>query len=320
MADDDAVAPVEPGNPTPEQKTPDQIDAVDTNAPDDAPKSETILEAAPDGKTPVAADWRDDWREELAGGDKKELKRLQRYKSMKDFHQASRASAQKLSEGPGKIGLASDASDEEVAAYRKDNGIPEKPDGYLENLPNGLVIGEDDKPLVNSFLERAHGKNADPVVVADTLDWYYDQQEEQVAEQSQSDKAYRAEGVEELRGEWGAEYKGNLNSALSFLDMAPQGDGDVSFKDNLLGARMADGTLLGDNPGALRWLAKLADDANPAGFVSPGAGMSQIDSVNDEIASIEKTMRTDRNAYDKDPKMQDRYLKLLGAQEKLSAA
>ncbi|WP_456389736.1 hypothetical protein [Profundibacter sp.] len=318
MADENVVDPADADNSAPDTQV--QAEQVETTAHDDKSGGDTILEDAPDGKAPVVHDWPDDWRDKFAGDDDKTRKRLDRFKSPADVYKSWQSMEQKMSSGETVAKLGEDASDDEIAAYREANGIPDKPDGYLESLPNGLVIGDDDKPMVDSYLESVHGLNADPAIVAKSLDWYYAQQEEQVAAQSLADKEYRSAGVEELRAEWGAEFKGNLNSAMSFLDTAPvDGDG-VSLKDNLLGARLADGTLLGDNPSALRWLTGLANDANPAGFVSPGSGMSQADSVDDHIAEIEKVMRTDRSAYNKDEKMQGRYLKLLGAREKLSAS
>lgn len=324
MADDDAPV-VDPG--TPDNSAPDATQATDdaptsdaTTEPVAAPADQTTLEAPPEGETAPVADWPDDWRDKLAKGDAKVRKRLDRLKSPLDVMNSWQSLERKLSSGETKATLPDDATEEQVTAYRKDNGIPETPDGYLENLPNGLVIGDDDKPLMDSYLADVHGINADPAVVAKSLDWYYDQQEKIASAQAASDKEYAANGVDELRMEWGAEFRGNLDFAKSFLGTGPTSDDGTPLKDNLLGARLADGSLFGDNPDALRWLVKLANDANPAGFVTPSAGGSQAGHVEDEISSIEKVMMENRTAYNKDTKMQARYLKLLNAQEKFGAA
>lgn len=299
--------------------TPTQDAAHDTSAPDakDEGGDKSLLEGGGDDKAVTTpADWPEDWRAKMAADDK-EAKLLDRYKSPKDVMKALREAQTKISSGQLKAALPDDATEEQIAAYRKDNGIPEKPDGYLEALPSGLVIGDDDKPMVESFLASAHGKNASPEVVASALEWYYQTQEDQAAAKADADKAYRQESVESLRAEWGGEYKSNLNSALNFLDTAPVADDGTPFKDMLLGARLADGTAFGDNPVALRWLADLAAEKNPAGYVSPGDGGSQVESVKAEIASIEKVMREDRAAYNKDTKMQERLRVLYDAEAKL---
>lgn len=284
----------------------------------------TIVENSPEkgdtGKGPVIPDWPDDWRDKLAKGDAKARKRLDRFQSPADVMKSWQALEQKMSSGDVKATLPDDASEDQIAAYRKDNGIPETPDGYLESLPDGLVIGDEDKEQVKSYIERVHGKNADPAVVAESLAWYNDLKENAIAAQSEADKVAKQKNEDALRVEWGGEFRSNINSIMSFLDTAPSADDGTPLKDLMLGARLADGTHMGNHPAMLKWLAQMASDANPAGFVSPGVGLSQVDSVEAEISTIEKTMRTDRNTYNKDQKMQDRYLTLLGAREKLKAS
>mgnify|MGYP000100175251 CR=1 FL=1 len=58
----------------------------------------------------------------------------------------------KLSEAP---------TDEELAEYRKANNIPEAPDKYDLTFDSGLVIGKEDKPIVDSFLKYAHDNHYD---------------------------------------------------------------------------------------------------------------------------------------------------------------
>lgn len=262
----------------------------------------------------VAPDWPEDWRDKLAKGDEKVRKRLDRFQSPADVLKSWQSLEQKLSSGDVKSKLPDNATEEQIAAYRKDNGIPEKPEGYLDNLPNGLVIGDDDRDLVGSYVERVHGKNADPAVVAETLDWYYKTQEDQIAAQAEADSQNLASGEDEMRAEWGAEFRQNQNAIKSFGSTLPDG-----LFDTMLQARDPEGRILGHNPDFMRAFARLANDANPAGFVSPGAGGSQAQSLKDEIASIEKVMQTDRATYNKDTKMQERLRVLYDAEEKLSA-
>lgn len=261
--------------------------------------------------------WPDTWRERLAKGDEKKLKELQRFRSIEDRDKSYDEMRKKLSSGELKAKLAPDATDEQVAAWRKDNGIPEKPDGYLEKLPGGLVIGSEEMPVYLPFAEIALEENVSPQAMGRLIAKVAAQQEEQIAAQSDADKAFKQTAEDALRAEWGSEYRGNLNSIMSFLDSAPPTDDGSPLKGLLMGARLADGTLFGNNPAALKWLASLAQDANPAGFVQPNAGASQLNAVEDEINGIRKVMRESRHIYDKDEKMQERFRILLTAQEKL---
>jgi len=293
-----------------------------TPAPEtDNPAGEVVetIAAAVVGEKPVAPDWREDWRDVMAAGDEKERARLDRFRSPVDVYKSARELEKKLSTGALKAQAPDKATPEQLAAWRKENGIPEKADGYLEKLPNGLVIGEADKPMVESFLADVHGENAPPAVVAKALDWYYRTQEAQIAAQAEADKKYQTESSDVLRAEWGADFRANINSIENFLQSAPQADDGTPLKTLIMGARLSDGTMLGSNPAALRWLATLAQDANPAGFLPPGQGLSQMEGLQEEKAKIETRMREDRNGYYRDEKMQARYRQILDAEQKLSA-
>jgi hypothetical protein len=85
----------------------------------------------------------------------------------------------------------------------------------------------------------------------------------------------------------------------------------------VLDARMPDGKRIGDSPEVMKLLVSLALIQNPAGVVVPGAHADPAKGVDDEIGTIEKMMRTDRAAYNKDEKSQTRLRELYAAREKL---
>lgn len=277
--------------------------------------------AADDAPAAAPADWPEGWRVKLAGDDVKFAKRLERMQSPADLAKAYRALEVKMSSGEVKAALDKDATPEQVAAWRKDNGIPETPDGYLAALPDGIVLGDEDKPFAAEFAAKMHDLNAPPAVVAQAIAWDRQRQEKAAEERAIADKAFQTEAGDALRAEWGAEFRGNINAIGNMLEATNPGEdaNGRSFKDLLLGARLADGSVLGDNPLALKWMARMSAEMNPAGTVVPGVGGSQASSVADEIAEIEGKMRTDRAAYNKDTKMQERLRQLYGAQEKLDA-
>ena len=293
----------------PEQETPE---------PTGQEKPSTILDA-PEKEVASPADWPEDWRQKLAGDDETYLKQLGRYKSPQDVAKALKAAQTKISAGNAKEPLAEDADEATVAAWRKDNGIPEKPDGYFEALNSGVVFGDEDKPILSDFMAQAHEMNAPPAMVDKFVSWYFGQQEQVIAAQSEADHQRGIAMEESLRAEWGNEFRAQKGAIANFLDSAPTAEDGTSLKDMLIGARFADGTKVLGQPDMVRWLASMANDANPAGFVAPAGGGSQAASVDDEISAIQKTMRENRAAYDKDTKMQERYRVLLEAREKLSS-
>jgi hypothetical protein len=97
---------------------------------------------------------------------------------------------------------------------------------------------------------------------------------------------------------------------------------DAHFPEDVRGifadARMPNGELVMNNPDVMRGMINMALDLNPARVVVPAGGGEPVDGINEEIASIEKTMRENNRAYVKDEKMQARYRELLDAREKMS--
>jgi predicted secreted protein len=69
----------------------------------------------------------------------------------------------------------------------------------------------------------------------------------------------------------------------------------------------------------VKWLAQVAREVNPAASLIPQGSSDAVGTIKDEIAAIEKYMRTDRAGYFKDTDKQERYRQLLTAQEKYAA-
>lgn len=264
----------------------------------DAPKSgeDKVVEV----KAPV--DWPADWREKAAAGDTKKLQRLSRYASPQAIADALIAAQNKIASGELKAALGKDAKPEEVAAYREAHGIPEEPGKY--DLA-GLEIEAAEKPAIDKFLAAAHGVHMTPDQVRASLDAYTKISEEAKNTRLTQDNEAKEKAEDALRSEWGSEFRTNLNLITNLLDTAPQG-----LRENLLHGRLADGTPIGSSPEALKFLVGIAREKNPSGVVVP-SGVATESSVADEISKIEKAMRENRAAYNRDEKMQARYRQLL---------
>jgi hypothetical protein len=278
---------------------------------------------APITTTPQTAEqraqekWGESWRQDYAGQDAKMLARLERYQSPKAAIDALIAAQNKISAGELVKPLSDNPTAEEVAAWRTQNGIPEKPEGYLEKLPNGLVVGEEDKAIVGSFLKDIHAINADPRVAHAALKWYTNFQEQQVAERQAADLADKTATEDKLRADMGADYRANVNHIQSFLSSAPSGVSEM-----LANARGPDGKALFNNPDFVNWMSGLAREINPVGTIVGGVGGGSAQALSDEIAALEKEMGNRNSAYWKGSQAeakQARYRDLITAKERVQA-
>ena len=272
-------------------------------------KPDVKPDVKPDTKPEVKATWPENWREDMAGGDAKKLAKLQRYASPTAAIDAGLHAQAKISSGEYKIPLAKDAKPEEVTAWREANGIPDKPEGYDLKLEN-IEIGEQDKPLLKAFLESAHSANMTKDQVKASLGAYYGMVDAAKQEMINKDATAKTEAEDALRAEWGTDYRRHHNMIKNLLDTAPGG-----LKDKLLLGRLSDGTPIGSSPDVLKFLAGIALERNPSAVITP-YGVAAAHTVDSEIASIEKTMATNRSAYVKDEKMQARYRELISWRDK----
>lgn len=287
----------------------ENLDTEPTPETDAAPApAETAAEAEREPASQPA--WPADWQAQISGGDEKLGKLAQRYASPREVLNALAAAQTKIRSGELKSALPKDATPEQLAAWREDNGIPADPKGYT--LPDGVVVGEDEREGVDGFLAAAHEANMTPEQAQKALGWYYDFQQKQRDEIEAADRALAETAQDELYAEWGENYRSNLNRAKNFLRAKFPED----VQEALLNARLGDGKPLMSTPGILRALVQMDHEFNPAGTVVPGGG-DPIKGIESEIAEIEKTMRTNRAEYNRNEKMQARYRELLEVRERI---
>jgi hypothetical protein len=307
-------APATPAPQAPVDPTPNPAPAPVAGDPpaSPAPAADPAPAAPPAGDPPpTAGDYPDDWREKFAAGDDKKLKRLQRYGSPTAALEALFNAQTKIAAGIREP-LRADAPPEEVARWREDNGIPLEASGY--EMPPGVVLGENDKPVVDEFLKVAHDKNWSPDQVQTAIGWYMERQAAQADAQSARDTETRMAFEDELRAEYGPAYRQEVKLAAEFLRSAPEG-----LDEQLMGGRLADGTPIGNSPAVIRWLNQMQRERNPIGTVVPGAGTNAVQAVEAEMASLKSLMGDRSSEYWKGPKAtanQARYKALVVAQQK----
>jgi hypothetical protein len=253
-----------------------------------------------------------DWRAQLAGDDSKLRERLNRFATPADLARSYRSLEQKLSSGEYRRDLPETATDEEKAAWRKEHGIPDKAEGYAVELPEGLVLGKDDQPVVDLFRQFAHEHNYTPRQFNEALTWYYETQDALASQREDSDAAFRQQSEDALRAEYGADFRRNMNVLGSVRDSMPE---DLAAR--LLAGRLADGTKIGNDPAFIRWMVSLGLELNPASTLVPATAANAGASIATELESIARLRVENPEKYWKDNKLLERERELIEAQMKM---
>lgn len=277
-------------------------------APVDTPAVAPVVADTP---APVA-EFPADWRERIAGDDAKYLAELHRFTDPKALAKSWKETRTLISSGKYKSELPADATEAEVAEWRKQNGVPESPDKYELALPPGIELTDDDKPIVDSYLKYAHENNIPASNVNASLGWYYALVDAQAKGEHEADIAFRAESEAALKKEWGHDYQANLNAVDLLIS-------DPDLKGQILSARDQNGRLLGDNPAIMAHFAQLARQVYPAHSLIPSNATNSIDALESEISAIRKDMANPTSGYFKDAKKQARYIELVDARERLKS-
>jgi len=308
----------------PDPIDPDPSDPVDPKLagggggnPDPAPSDPANPPADPAPSNPPTdpgTPWPTDWRSKIANGDEKILAQLGRYASPTDIWNKAKALETRISSGELKAltPFPENGSDEQKAAWRSENGIPEKAADYEIKLPEGMVIGDADQPLIDSFLEFAHEKNLSTDAVDTAVNWYFAAQEAQATQREELDKEVQQANTDLLRAEYGENYRPVINGVKNLFASFPDGVGEA-----LMQARLADGTPLASDAGVIKAFAQLAHEINPVTTLM-GGGTSNMESINDEINKLNGLMANRQSEYWKGPnaeKMQQRYRDLVSAKE-----
>jgi hypothetical protein len=293
------------------------IPPVDPATPPVTPPAATIVDPVTPPVDPAAppAPAEPDWRAQMAGDDKDAAKRLARFAAPADVFKSFRSLEQKISSGEFKKPLSETATPEEKTAWRKENGLPEKADEYVAKLalPNGLVIGEAEKPVVAELAAVAHESNLDPKAFNGLVAKYYEIQDQARQKQEDADAKFKVDSEDALRKDWqGADFRRNLTAVNNLISTWPEG-----LASAVLAGRDPNGRKLGDNPAFIRQLASLALELNPAATLVPSGTTDASKGVQARLDEIRKMRRDDPNAYESDKKLQAEELELIEADLKM---
>ena len=300
--------------PTP-SAAPEPIAVADPVADPAAPT--TILNSDPAPVADPAPSDAPDWRAKFAGEDAAFRKQLDRFSDEAAFAKSYRAMQQKMSSGELKRALPEKPTEDELKAWRKDNGIPDKPEAYVEalKLPNGVVPGEADKPLLDGFAKHAMDKNWTPAQYNDAVQWYYGNLDAQKAAQEEADGKFKSESEDALRNAWqGPDYRANLTAVNNMLSLWPE-----EVKVALLASRDPTGRKLGDNAAFVKQLAELAREINPMASL-PATVSDHGKGLDIRINELNALIADRRSDYYRGPnaaKLQTEYRELLDVQSRM---
>ncbi len=205
---------------------------------------------------------------QLAGDDKAALAQLERFTDPAAIWKQNKELQTKLSSGKVKFDLPDNATPEQIAQHRKDNGIPETPEGYEIKMDNGIVPSDADKPLISAYLKSAHAAGRTPAEVNRNLSDYFAIQQQALADQAKADVGFHDDSVAALTEEWGGQEQFTRNTTIigNLMALAPQ-----ELHVPLLAARTPDGRRLGDLPLMNKFLHDLGRRINPAATLMPNS-------------------------------------------------
>lgn len=248
---------------------------------------------------PGPAAFPDDWREQLAGEDEAMLTQLKRTKSPADLAKRVMDLQATVSKGLKPMQLTDDSTAEEVAAYREAAGIPPEVADYDVKFSENMTPDEQDNLILDSFKQAAHDNSIPPAQAQHVLDWYEDAVEQSAQDRAEAAATYRNSTAENLRQEWGGEYKANMNAVKTFLENNLEGDA----LDGLRNKEFTDGTRLGDNEHFLRMLAPIATDTLGPNAIFAGDTVQMATKLADrkaELLKLRAGSRDEREEYKTD--------------------
>lgn len=229
---------------------------------------------------PVQVDWREQLKDEDAKKFAAEATDINAF--AKRALDARRAMSNAIIR-PGK-----DATPEQISAYRKSMGIPEKAELYeFPTLPKGVDLTDEMKAERKEWGDRFHklgvsndqAKQLWELVVADNA--------KSAQATIDADKAFTKAQDEALKADWKGDYDKNKTLGnRAFRDLAEKAGLNV---EELTKIETKDGRFLLDNANIVRMFAAIGREM-AEGTLGPALNETEIDTVNDQIKTVRGKM------------------------------
>lgn len=218
------------------------------------------------------------WRDAIKDPDLK--KHAERFDTPESAIKANLEARQLLSRAivpPGK-----DAKPEEVAAYRKSLGVPEKPEDYKFATPAGREATEADKAFQGTMAKLFHGANIGADQAKALNEGWNQYVEQAVAAEAAADKQFAEQSVAALKQKWGPDYDKNLaiaNRAAARI-----------YGDKLADVRSIqtkDGRFVLDHPAFVEAFAQIGREMGE-GNLGPALSEGERQTVQQKIDDLQK--------------------------------
>ncbi len=230
----------------------DDKTATDADAENKA--TDASAEKQDDGKTALTgdegktADAPADWRASIEDDGLRKL--ADRYesptaiaKAVSDLRSETATRIKPLGENP---------SEDDIAAYRKQTGVPEGPDGYEFKMPEGQEASDSDKAFHGVMGAAFHANNVSAAQSQGLIAAYneYAVQVQEASTKLQDEAAQKAQVA--LQNDWGGDYDRNVE----YSRRATSEFGGETFTE-FLESKTIDGFALGDHPEFVKAFAQI---------------------------------------------------------------
>lgn len=250
----------------------------------------------------------------MAGEDAAYLKQLERYQTPEAAGKALQAAQARIKEGFKSEPFPDKGTPEQQAAWRTQNSVPDKADAYLANVGEGIVIGEDDKEIFQSFAEKLHAANLPQSAMNAAAQWYMEWQEERQTAVEDLNRQRITELDDELATKYGpAEYrlsKNNISTALSqfFSEGAVQ---------KMQGAMVGEYGLFNDKE-ILEGFMQMARTIHPP-HLPVGHGNDPGKSIDARLAELDAMRKSNYDAWMKNEPARKEQRELLEAKARIKS-
>lgn len=206
--------------------------------------------------TPTPAEPTTNWRDAITDEGLRSV--AERYNSPTDAIKAVADLRKQVSTSirmPGK-----DATPEDIQKFYKAIGVPDAPDGYKFQLPEGRELTDADKAFQAEMAKAFHETGVSAQAAGKLNQVWNDMQVKAEQSMIDADKQFAAQSEAQLKQKWGQDYDRNVTLANRAA---------TELFENLDSAKkieMKDGRFLMDHPVMLEMLAKVGGEMAEDGF------------------------------------------------------
>jgi hypothetical protein len=240
--------------------------------------------------------WPDDWRTQMANGDPKAARLLERYTSPDAVGKALLSAQQRIRSGEVQLRPGPEATDEQRAEWRLQHGIPETATDYdVPILLDGRYedLDEFGKASIDEFRSTFHELDMPPEHAQKIMSVANDVAFKQMERQAETDALRQEDTEDTLRMDWGADYRKNIALNARFMQ-----DKLGDSWQSLVTARTPEGLRLADDPKFNRFINQMA--RSEGGSVLQTGETAAGHNVQARIEEIRKIMSTDYSKYKRD--------------------